>query len=542
MRIRYYYNGQEKTFETEKTLIVVGRPDSDKQVAVDLDLSPDKTVSRPHARIGFEEGRFWIEDRGSTRGTKLDDKQIKGLGRVPLVERHPVLIGSTTLFVDPIEMIDDATISSIVQAKEPPPLGTAAASDETDSVTTAPLDDGMDVPFSAGSAPANRYYRLLHELLFQFGTDAKLDKLLQFAVERLLAAVPIAERGALLFKDSMTGSWLLKAHHPGKPAVSIRLAEHALQCGGGFVWRRGTDPQISVEIASGIYAPLVWRGESYGVLCVDNHNGLSDFSSADLELVVTAAQHIAMAIANYRLREDLRRNAALVERLLTNFSPSIRKKLLEKAKNGRLRLGGEKSEVTILSSDIRGFTSKSAEMDAEDVVDMLNDYFSALVSAVFRHDGTVDKFVGDAILAVFGSPERDPDQHAKAVQAALAMQAAIGEVNKKRAAKGLMTCEMGIGVHCGEVLHGFIGSEERMEFTVIGDAVNRASRYCDGAGAGQVLISPELYERVWQIVDTTAATVKTKHEGELPAYRLDSLRLGMKSTLIEPVPRTAVQT
>jgi adenylate cyclase len=239
-----------------------------------------------------------------------------------------------------------------------------------------------------------------------------------------------------------------------------------------------------------------------------------------LRLLVAAAQYAALAIANHRLCDELQSNVKLIERLLTNFSPAIRQRLLAKARGGRLRLGGEKSEVTILSSDIRGFTRLTAHMDAEEVVDMLNSYFSALVDAIFRHDGTIDKFIGDAILAVFGSPEPDPDQHAHAVRAAIAMQKSLAEVNAVRKARGQVVCEMGIGVHCGPVLHGFIGSEERMEFTVIGDTVNRTARYCDGAPAGQVLISPEVHQRVWKLVRAEPMSIPTKHEGDLPAFRV----------------------
>ena len=196
--------------------------------------------------------------------------------------------------------------------------------------------------------------------------------------------------------------------------------------------------------------------------------------------------------------------------------------MLDKARLGRLRLGGEKSEVTILASDIRGFTQTTAKMDAEDVVDMLNQYFTAQVRAVFGFDGTIDKFIGDGLLAVFGSPEADEEQHTKAVRAAIAMQEAIAEVNAKRQSRGQPVCEIGVAIHCGKVLHGFIGSEERMEFTLIGDAVNRTARYCDGAGAGQVLISPELHQRVWRTVRTSPTTVVTKHEGEWPAFQVQA--------------------
>ena len=179
---------------------------------------------------------------------------------------------------------------------------------------------------------------------------------------------------------------------------------------------------------------------------------------------------------------ELRRNAALLGRLLTNFSPKIRDTLLSRAAHGRLRLGGERSEVVILVSDIRGFTKLTAGMDTDDVMDLLNDYFSALVEAIFKHDGTVDKITGDAILAVFGSPEPDPLRHEKALRAAMAMQSAMAEVSEQRKRRGQVTCTIGIGVHCGEVLHGFIGSNDRMELTIIGEAANWTARYCDGAG------------------------------------------------------------
>ena len=164
--------------------------------------------------------------------------------------------------------------------------------------------------------------------------------------------------------------------------------------------------------------------------------------------------------------------------LLRQFSPQVAERLLRH--RGCLRLGGERSEVTVLCSDVRGFTNLTKDMDPDEVVEMLNAYFARLIPIIFAHNGTVDKYVGDAILAVFGSPEPDVQHHEKAVRAAVGMQAAMREVNTERTARGLTICGIGIGVHCGQVLHGFIGALERMEFTVLGDAVNRAARYCDG--------------------------------------------------------------
>jgi adenylate cyclase len=198
--------------------------------------------------------------------------------------------------------------------------------------------------------------------------------------------------------------------------------------------------------------------------------------------------------------------------------------LLARAANGRLGPSGERSEVVILISDIRGYTKLSAGMDTDDVMDLLNDYLSALVDAIFKYDGTVDKIAGDGIFAVFGSPEPDPLRHEKAIRAAVAMQSVMSEISEERRRRGLVTCEIGIGVHCGEVLHGFIGSKDRMEWKIIGEAANWTDRYCSGASGGEILISPAMHQRLWRYVDTELTTIDTKHEGRLRAYRLKGIK------------------
>jgi adenylate cyclase len=280
---------------------------------------------------------------------------------------------------------------------------------------------------------------------------------------------------------------------------------------------------------AGMYVPLIWKGRVIGVACVDNSDGGTLFTSDDLRLMLAVAHYAAMAAMQHQLQSELRRNAELLARLLTNFSPKLRERLLSRAVHGRLRLGGEKSEVVILQSDIRGYTKLTSGMDTDCVMDMLNDYFSALTDAIFAYDGTIDKITGDAILAVFGSPEPDPLRHEKALQAALAMQSAMAAISDKRRQRGQVTCTIGIGVHCGEVLHGFVGSNERMELTVIGEATNWTTRYCDGAGGGEILISPALHQHLWRHVDAEFITIQTKHEGPLGAYRLKGIKSAVPS-------------
>ena len=109
------------------------------------------------------------------------------------------------------------------------------------------------------------------------------------------------------------------------------------------------------------------------------------------------------------------------------------------------------------------------------------------------------------------------------------MQAAMAEVSQARARRGQVTCSIGIGIHCGEVLHGFIGSNDRMELTIIGDAVNWTARYCAAAGSGEILISAPLHQRLWRLVDTEMITIDTKNEGKLSAYRLKGLKSAAQS-------------
>lgn len=367
---------------------------------------------------------------------------------------------------------------------------------------------------------------MLYELPLQFGQAADLDALFQMIVEKVVMLTDSAKRGTLLVYRKETGKLAVRGSVPiGEPSVSHTLAERTVREGWGFIWRASDmdtqDISKSINqlgIKTGMYAPLLYQGKILGVICVDNPERSAAFLEEDLQFLLSVAHYAAGALANHLLQEDVRQNTLVMERLLTNFSPKIRSKLVEKARAGGLNPGGEKSEVTILFSDIRGFTSLTRDWDAERIVELLNDYLALLVEAIFEHDGTIDKFVGDGILTVFGSPEPDDDQHLKAVRAALAMQNAMQVKNAARESRGETTCAIGIGIHCGEVLHGFVGSAQRLEFTVIGDVVNRTSRYCSAARGGEVLISSGLNDRVSDRFVTERRMIPTKHEGDFEAF------------------------
>jgi adenylate cyclase len=336
-----------------------------------------------------------------------------------------------------------------------------------------------------------------------------------------------------VLREPETDALLLKAYHYAQHTyLSETLLRRVMAECKAFIWKKSADVDVNGSIAQsgievGMYAPLIWQGEALGAICAGSRNAKTVFTDDDIRLLVVVGQYAAMAVATHRLQEKLRKESVVKANLLRQFSPKVAHHLL--AHRGTLRLGGRRSEVSILTSDIRGFTQLARSMDAHEVVEMLNDYLQVLVPVIFAHNGTVDKFMGDGILAIFGSPEADPNHHENAVRAAVEMQAAVSEVNKARELRGAPHRNFGIGIHCGEVVHGFLGTADRMEFTVIGDAVNRAARYCSGAAESEIIVSPEMHERVWRFTESDKVTIATKHEGNLTAYRVRNLKPSAKA-------------
>lgn len=518
LRVSVDYRGVESCREFEQDRLVIGRPDAD--AIVDLDLSPDNSVSRQHAVLECRDEAVWLTDLGSLCGTQVNGRNIKEQGASRIQSGDMIRIGETQLCIHwavPAPRPSDQTPAAGLLDSQFHVLLTIA-----DHGSAAVTDNSWDTV-------KERRLALLCDLPLQFARQTSVDALLSLVIERMVQIVPAARRGAVLLCPESGGPLLLNAYVSDQgPTVSMTLAQQALRERRTVVWRRQGDAEPTaslrrLDIQTGIYAPLFWQERPLGVLCVDTPDIGASFSGEDLHLVASVAQYAAVAIANHRLQHELRRNSRLLERLLTSFSPRLRSLLMERARQGRLQLGGENSEVTLLLCDLCGFTRTSASMEPSEIVEMLNAYLESSVEIIFQHDGTVDKYIGDAVLAVFGSPEPDPQQCEKALRAALEIQENVGLINQKRAARGKPVCPVAVGVHCGEVFHGFIGTADRLEFTVIGDVVNRTSRYCAGAGAGGVLVSPQVFQRVFHLVDASKSDITSK-EGDLSAYRVKSLR------------------
>ena len=202
-----------------------------------------------------------------------------------------------------------------------------------------------------------------------------------------------------------------------------------------------------------------------------------------------------LRVSNERLR--------LIRFIRETFGRYLSKKVVDRILESPegTQLGGRRETVTILMSDIRGFTSLSESSDPEAMMQVLNRYLDRMSRVIVRYDGIIDEIVGDAILAVFGVPEQRADDPHRAVACAIAMQNALNELNREITEEGHPPLEMGIGINTGDVIVGNIGSEVRMKFGIVGTAVNIASRIESNTIGGQVLIGESTHHQVKEAVE-----------------------------------------
>jgi class 3 adenylate cyclase len=195
--------------------------------------------------------------------------------------------------------------------------------------------------------------------------------------------------------------------------------------------------------------------------------------------------------------EGLRQRDFIRDTFGRYVSPEVAEALLESPDG--LRLGGEKREVTVLMSDLRGYTRFAEHGDPALVMGVLNEYLARMTDIIIAHGGTINEFIGDAIFAVFGAPLAHPDHAERAAASALAMQRAIAEINRSNADRAFPRFEMGIGVNTGEAVVGNIGSAQRAKYAIVGHAVNVAARVEGCTVGGQIFVSASTYDRIREL-------------------------------------------
>ncbi|HKZ68595.1 MAG TPA: adenylate/guanylate cyclase domain-containing protein, partial [Anaerolineales bacterium] len=206
-------------------------------------------------------------------------------------------------------------------------------------------------------------------------------------------------------------------------------------------------------------------------------------------------QGVAIVLDDVTERKRLRSKFELFQKMV---NPAV----IERLDPNRLKLGGDRQQVTCLFADIRGFTSFSEQLDPVILLDVLNRYLGAAADAVLLHEGTLDKFLGDAVMAIFNAPEQQPDHTMRAVRAALNMRydiLALHEVMEQQ-----HRLSFGIAINVGEAVVGLVGTKMRLDYTAIGDTINTTKRIQENAKAGQILLSETAYQQVKQWVEVTA--------------------------------------
>lgn len=243
------------------------------------------------------------------------------------------------------------------------------------------------------------------------------------------------------------------------------------------------------ELRSMLAVPLQVKGSIIGVLTVVDPE-INHFRNSDLQFAELIAISAAIAIENARLYSRLQKSHQLIRHTFGRYLAEEVVQTILDTPDG-MKLGGDQQRVTIMMADIRGFTAICEELSAEDVVTMLNQYFNVMTDILFKYQGTIDDFIGDAILAMFGAPIPRDDDVQRAIACAVEMQLAMTEVNQRNQEAGFPQLKMGIGIHTGEAVVGNFGSHKRTKYSVVGKNVNLAARIESYSVGGQILISEE---------------------------------------------------
>lgn len=503
-------------------------------------------MSRQHARVRVEGGRVFVSDAGSTYGTLYKDAPLaaeQGLapgdsfsvGQIVLTleadvaenevlsEQHQLFEESSTILKPVTDTAAPARPVAPVAPQVTPATGVLAAAPSSvvgAAAAVAPASERrhkedrrkVNLGRAAGDRRSGRdrretgrFLRLLSEISKTLVAVQPLEQVLARVVDLVFDVVP-AERAFLLLRDAIDEpltARVMRSRDGSAPAnvtisrtvVNKVMRERVAMLAKDALYDSRLDSSGSIQamnIRSFMCAPLWNRNDVIGVLYCDNPR-TKKFSAEDLEVFVALCNYAAVAIEQARLSAQLLEETRRRERLQRYHSPGVINRILH-GNATHDAFVAQTRDVTVMFCDIVGFTSMCQHAQPNDIGELLNHFFGRMSEVIFEHDGTLDKFIGDAILAVFGAPFEQPDHASKAVASALAMRRELARVNADRLGGPI---RMRIAINSGHALTGDIGSPKRREFTVLGDVVNTAARLESSAAApDQIVISAHTRERL----------------------------------------------
>ncbi|MDX6406631.1 MAG: adenylate cyclase [Blastocatellia bacterium] len=495
------------------TICMIGRA-PDNQIVLD-----DPRASRHHAHVRADaDGSFMIVDGVLVNGQiKRSANKVFVNGEQKfehlLKDGDRVTIGASTLrFEQPKEertadlSYDDKPLGHtqlLMSAKDV--LTTVLRQSDSSTAAGAPRDKVLESLQRKANILSEIY-----EMSKALGSGFDLDRIFKMATDIIFRSTPADRVIALLAETVVTEANAddAKLFPIATRARDEKLEAHARKMTIGRTITRkvmkdrvallsqdaaadeqfaGVDSIVSQGVRSTICAPLFTESGVHGALYADRLDPFSAFKPDDLELISAVAAQTAIAVENVRAHERLAKEE-VARANYSRFLPEyVVKQMLENPES--FKLGGVLQTITVLFADIRGFTRISEHAPPEKIVQLLNRYFSAMTDIIFAHGGTLDKYLGDGLMALFGAPTVTAKDAANAIAAAVAMQRRMLSINDELREEGFPEIGIGIGLHTGEVTVGYIGSERRSEYTAIGDAVNTASRLESNAKAGEILVS-----------------------------------------------------
>ena len=505
----------------------------------------DPTISRRHAEIVLTENGVRVTDLGSSNGTFLNGAKITEadagandvvtFGKVAFRVKEVTAPLPRPQVVAPPDFTSPKPSSAKGGGTIVRQLPVSVSGGVPAIVVDQPPGGSSHLKVKADNQEERREKKLslLLEVSKELSKQQELDRLLDKVVDFTFQIMNV-DRVSILLLDgksnelipriskSRTGDASAAKHVPQSIARKAVEERVAILSDNAAADERFKGKSILIQsVRSAMCTPLMGSDSKVlGILYVDNLTATHSFADEDLEFLIAFGGLTAVAIENSQLSERIRREALVRSNFERYFSPNIAQVISQQQDAGRLP--SEKRPVVVFFSDIRGFTPMSETMSPDEIAKLLTEYFTEMVDKVFEHGGTLDKFMGDAIMALWGAPIAHADDADRAVQCALAQLTELEKLNTKWKQEGRTEVQIGIAINFGEVFAGNIGSDRRLEYTVIGDAVNTAYRLCGKAGANEILISEPFYQQLKKKPPVEALEpiqVKGKAK-KIPVYRV----------------------
>ncbi|MEO8277493.1 MAG: adenylate/guanylate cyclase domain-containing protein [Thermoanaerobaculia bacterium] len=494
MRLRWEVQGRDETVPLAAEELRIGRGTENEIVL------PDFSVSRRHAVIKPDGGSWCVQDLMSTNGIQVNRVTSK---RATLRAGDRIKIG---IFELQVEELAEAAVPGVATrpgSEGPPPISVGTAT-IVRSLADFSAAWGLDSK-SSGESRSNKRKDLdeaYSSKIFGFMTrlarllirSDSVDEVLARVMEMAFEALPV-DRGFILLLDDTSGKTVcelartkdrIEFRPTREVPVSQTMVEQVMADRVALLTYDALSDQrlaggesIRIhQIRAAMCTPL-WSGEKIiGVFQVDTPFHAGTFNEKDLDLLTALANYAAVAVERLRYAKTVEFERLVRSRLERYHSPAVIESIVKFTPTaaeptvGKMKL----AEATVMFADLAGFTPVSEKASPEEVAEMLEAYFTHAVEAIFAAGGTLDKFIGDCVMAFFGAPVAQSDHARRAVQAALQIQDAQDALNRERAARGQATLRVRIAIQSGPVMVGDVGSRKRVDYTVMGNTVNVAAR------------------------------------------------------------------